>query len=76
MHMDIGLDTGDMISKVEVPIYPDDDFEKLHDRMADAGAKLLVDTIPSIEDGTAKREQTGRPQVDLRREDNERRLRA
>ena len=54
MHMDIGLDTGDMISKVEVPIYPDDDFEKLHDRMADAGAKLLVDTIPSIEDGTAK----------------------
>lgn len=62
MHMDIGLDTGDMISKVEVPIYPDDDFEKLHDRMADAGAKLLVDTIPSIEDGTAKRER----QDDLR----------
>lgn len=57
MHMDIGLDTGDMISKVEVPIYPDDDFEKLHDRMADAGAKLLVDTIPSIENGTAKREK-------------------
>ena len=57
MHMDIGLDTGDMISKAVVPIYPDDDFGKLHDRMAAAGAKLLVETLPSIEDGTAPREK-------------------
>ena len=45
MHMDIGLDTGDMISKVEVRYIRTTTFEKLHDRMADAGAKLLVDTI-------------------------------
>ena len=55
--MDVGIDTGDMLAKVVVPIDLTDDFETLHDKMADAGAKLLVETIEKIEDGTAVREK-------------------
>lgn len=53
MRMDIGLDTGDMIAKAEVEIAPDDTGGTLFDRLAETGAKLCVDTIPSIVDGSA-----------------------
>ena len=57
MYMDAGIDTGDMISKVTVPIELFDDFETVHDKMAEAGAKLLLETIGQIEAGTAPREK-------------------
>ena len=57
MYMDAGIDTGDMLAKVVVPITPDDDFETLHDKLADAGAKLLVGTIGKIFDGSVVREK-------------------
>ncbi len=57
MYMDIGLDTGDMLSKVTVPIEMSDDFETLHDKLAEAGAKLLLETVEALENGTAKREK-------------------
>ncbi len=53
MKMDAGLDTGDMISKVVVPIEKDETGGSLFDKLSEAGAKLLVDTLPSIVDGTA-----------------------
>jgi methionyl-tRNA formyltransferase len=53
MRMDVGLDTGDMIAKTELAIDPEDTGGSLFDRLASAGAQLLVDTIPSIADGTA-----------------------
>jgi methionyl-tRNA formyltransferase len=53
MRMDVGLDTGDMIAKTELAIEPEDTGGSLFDRLAAAGAGLLVDTIPSIVDGTA-----------------------
>ncbi len=53
MRMDVGLDTGDMIAKAEVAITPEDTGGSLFDRLAETGAKLCVDTIPSIVDGTA-----------------------
>ena len=53
MRMDVGLDTGDMIAKAEVAITPQDTGGSLFDRLAETGAKLCVDTIPSIVDGTA-----------------------
>ena len=56
MYMDVGLDTGDMLSKVVVPIGIDDNFETMHDKLADAGAKLLVETVELLENGTATRE--------------------
>ncbi|MBE6552187.1 MAG: methionyl-tRNA formyltransferase [Ruminococcaceae bacterium] len=53
MRMDNGLDTGDMISKVIVEILPGDNYSTLHDKVADAGAQLLVDTLPDIFGGSA-----------------------
>lgn len=53
MRMDVGLDTGDMIAKAEVAITPQDTGGSLFDRLAETGAKLCVETIPSIVDGTA-----------------------
>ena len=53
MRMDEGLDTGDMISKVVVPLDKKETSESLFDKLAAAGAKLLVDTLPSVAEGTA-----------------------
>lgn len=55
MFMDEGLDTGDMILKREVPIGPEDDAGVLHDRLAAAGAELLVQTMEQLAAGTAPR---------------------
>jgi len=52
MKMDAGLDTGDMVSKVEVLIDKTETGETLHDKLSEAGAKLIVETLPSIEDGS------------------------
>lgn len=57
MYMDVGLDTGDMLSKVVVPIEIFDNFETMHDKLAKAGAKLLILTIEALENGTAVREK-------------------
>lgn len=54
MYMAEGLDTGDIISRVEVPIAEDDDTGTLHDKLSEAGARLLVETLPSLLDGTAR----------------------
>lgn len=48
MKMDVGLDTGDMLTKVVLPIADDDNFETLFDRMAKAGAEALLATLPSL----------------------------
>lgn len=53
MQMGPGLDTGDMISKVSVEI-GEMNFEQLHDRLAEAGSKLLIDTLEDIESGDAE----------------------
>ena len=53
MRMGTGLDTGDMISKVVVPLDKEETGGSLFDKLAQAGASLLTETLPSIEDGTA-----------------------
>ena len=55
MYMAEGVDTGDIITAEAFPIGPEDDFEAIHDRSADVGAKLLVKTISDLADGTATR---------------------
>lgn len=57
MYMEKGLDTGDMISKVVVPIDATDTGDSLHDKLAEAGAKLLVETLPAIEQGNIQPEK-------------------
>lgn len=59
MQMDEGLDTGDMLLKVEVPITEEDTGETLHDKMAEAGAKLAVETLAQMEKGLLKPEKQG-----------------
>ena len=56
MQMNEGLDTGDMLTKVIVPIEDTDTGESLFDKLAEAGAKLLIETIPQIEAGSLKPE--------------------
>ena len=46
MKMDVGLDTGDIVAQRRTPIGPEDDSATLHDRLAQLGAELLVQTIP------------------------------
>lgn len=53
MRMNEGLDTGDMISKVIVPIEKEETGGSLFDKLSEAGAKLLVETLPSLADKTA-----------------------
>ena len=55
MNVVLELDAGDIISQAVTPIDPDETVETLHDRLAHMGAKLLVDTVVSIGDGTAVR---------------------
>lgn len=52
MQMDVGLDTGDMLLKKEVDIAPDETGESLHDRLAELGSGLLLDTLKGIREGT------------------------
>jgi methionyl-tRNA formyltransferase len=46
MKMDVGLDTGDILTQERTPISPEDTSETLHNRLAVLGAGLLVKTIP------------------------------
>lgn len=48
MQMDKGLDTGDMLCKTEVEIAPDETADTLHDKLAEAGARLIVETLAKI----------------------------
>nr|WP_294650560.1 methionyl-tRNA formyltransferase [uncultured Blautia sp.] len=57
MQMGEGLDTGDMISKIIIPLAQDETGGSLFGKLAQAGAELLIKTLPSIEQGTAEREK-------------------
>jgi methionyl-tRNA formyltransferase len=53
MRMQAGLDTGPMLAARRTEITALDDTASLHDRLAAIGADLLLETLPSIESGTA-----------------------
>ncbi len=57
MYMDEGMDTGDMITKVMVPITEEDNVGTLHDKLSLAGTNLLKETLPSILNQTNPREK-------------------
>lgn len=57
MHMDAGIDTGDMIMKEEVPIDSKETGGSLHDKLAVCGGQLLLKALEAIENGTAAREK-------------------
>ncbi len=53
-RMDIGVDTGDMIAKKQIRIAEDETGGSLFDKLAVVGAQLCVETMESIEKGTAQ----------------------
>lgn len=48
MQMDAGLDTGNMLHKVECSIQAEDTSESLHDRLAVLGAEALLKTLDDL----------------------------
>ena len=59
MQMDEGLDTGDMLLKTEVPITAEETGESLHDKLAEAGAALCVETLAKLQEGSIVPEKQG-----------------
>lgn len=55
MYMAKGLDTGDMIDKIVIPVEPKETGETLHDKLSAAGGKLILETLAKLEAGTAVR---------------------
>ena len=51
IQMDKGIDTGDMLMKTEVKIEPRETGDSLHDKLAQAGARLIVEALSKIESG-------------------------
>lgn len=52
MFTDVGLDTGDMLLKKEIPIGLDMTAGELHDRMAILGAEVLKETLEQLSAAT------------------------
>jgi methionyl-tRNA formyltransferase len=65
MRIDAGLDTGDMLLKWETSIGPEENALELGQRMAQAGADLLVQTLAEVETGTLRAEPQDNSQASL-----------
>ncbi|NIB39509.1 methionyl-tRNA formyltransferase [Pseudomaricurvus alkylphenolicus] len=57
MQMDIGLDTGDMLVKVNCPIEPAETGGSLHDKLMHLGGPALLDALNQIEQQTLQPEK-------------------
>lgn len=55
MQMDDGIDTGDMLKSAALTIGENETADELHDRLSSLGAKLLIETLKSVENGTVTR---------------------
>ena len=53
MQMETGLDTGPVLLSESIPIRDEDNARTLHDRLANLGAKLVLQALDDIECGTA-----------------------
>ena len=49
MQMDEGLDTGDMLLKMSIPIESSDTSASLYEKLADIGPQALLDTLAQLE---------------------------
>jgi methionyl-tRNA formyltransferase len=58
MRLDAGLDTGDILLESRIPIGPDTTAAELYPQLASIGAKLALDTLTGLEQGSI----TPRPQ--------------
>ncbi|MCL1842978.1 MAG: methionyl-tRNA formyltransferase [Defluviitaleaceae bacterium] len=53
IQMDAGIDTGDMILKKSLPVFPEENFGEIHDRLAKLGGEVLLESLRLLEAGTA-----------------------
>jgi methionyl-tRNA formyltransferase len=60
MRMEAGLDTGPVLACRTTPIVPEDTAATLHDRLAQIGAPLMLETLAALNAGTV----TAVPQTD------------
>jgi methionyl-tRNA formyltransferase len=51
MKMDPGLDTGPILMQKEIDILPDDTAASLEERLADLGARMIIDVLPAYIQG-------------------------
>src|ERR1700676_2978137 len=65
MRIDAGLDTGDMLLKWETAIGPEENAIELGQRMAQAGADLLVETLAGMDAGAVLPEPQDNSQASL-----------
>lgn len=65
MRIDAGLDTGHMLLKWSTEIGPEETAPELGERMAAAGADLLVKTLAGLEEGTIQAEPQDNTQATL-----------
>lgn len=54
MYMAEGMDDGNIIKQEKIKIEDSDNINTLSDKLSSVGAKLLIDTLPSIIDGTCE----------------------
>jgi len=54
MQMDAGLDTGPVLMQEKIPVLENDTTGTLHDRLAELGAKLIVQALDALEAGVIK----------------------
>ena len=54
MQMDEGLDTGAMLLRGSIELAKDETGDSLHDKLSELGAKLIVEALAKIEEGTLK----------------------
>lgn len=55
MYMAEGMDTGDIIYQQSTPIGSEETAGQLFDRLSHMGARVLMEALPSLADGTATR---------------------
>ncbi len=54
MIMADGIDTGDMLLKEETEIGENETADELHDRLSEMGARVLLNTVRALKEGTLK----------------------
>jgi len=52
MLMDVGMDTGPILSYETLRILPDDTYPEVDQKLANIGSELLLQTLPKVLDGT------------------------
>ena len=55
MYMDEGMDTGDMIASMQMPIFDNYNVGDVYEKLSDMGAELLLQSLHDMEAGVARR---------------------